>query len=278
MFDSIINSETATNENTSVVSHDKQSVSAQTQVNAGVVSAVFILTRISDERELWEQNEYAASRKRLYEVLTQCYDYYITMKLGADKAIRGEYKKALTDFCNDRGYNFNSTTHDMQRIVKAVFGGSDRRRISAYAQALVAALSGGGFNDKGEAVPVLTADLSSWIEEQGGIEEIRTGRKNSGMTRKEQAQAAAKALDESNSISKIDADFKTYGLDSNDYDKQMLLVVTYRNSGEFEVNALVKDQSAVNEALACYFKNSKLQKTESAKSDTTENTSLAESN
>lgn len=278
MLDSIITSETETNENTSVVSHDTQSASTETTVNAGVVSAVFILTRISDERESWEQNEYAASRKRLYEVLTQCYDYYITMKLGADKAIRGEYKTALTDFCNGRGYNFNRTTHDMQRIVKAVFGGSDRRRISAYAQALVAALSGGGFNDKGEAVAVLTVDLSSWIEEQGGIEEIRTGSKNSGMTRKEQAQVAAKALDEGNSISMIDADFKTYGLDSNDYDKQMLLVVTYRNSGQLEVNALVKDQSAVNEALVCYFKKNKLKKTESASINTTANSALAESN
>jgi hypothetical protein len=262
--------------NTDVVQNDTQSNAAEKQVNAGVVSAVFILNRISHERESWEQNEYAASRKRLYEVLTQCYDYYITMKLGADKAIRGEYKKALSDFCESRGYNFNSKTHDMQRIVKAVFGGSDRRRISAYAQALVAALSGGGFNDKGEAVAVMTANLASWIEDQGGIEEIRTGSKNSGMTRKEQAQVAAKKLDDSDALSTIDADFKTYGVDSNDSDKQMLLVVTYRNTGKFEVNAVVKDHTAVNEALACYFKNNKLQATDAAVSGKTTQSASAE--
>jgi hypothetical protein len=247
------------NNSTAVVSHDTKAVSAEKQVNAGVVAAVFILNRISDERLSWEQNEYAASRKKLYALLTECYDYYITMKLSADKAMRGEYKKALNDFCDERGYNFNSKTHDMHRVVKAVFGGSDRRRISAYAQALIAALSG-SVNQQGETVAVLTADLASWIDNKGGIEEIRTGSKNSGMTRKEQAQVAAKKLDQSNTLSTIDADFKTYGLDCNDSDKQMLLVVTYRNTGKFDVNAVVKDQSALNEALACYFKSNKLHK------------------
>jgi hypothetical protein len=265
-----------TNYSSSVVLNDKQTEALKSEKNVGVVSAIFILDRISNERESWEQNEYAASRRRLYEVLTQCYDYYITMKLGTDKLIRGEYKKALTDFCIERGYNFNSKTHDMQRIVKAVFGGSDRRRISAYAQALVAALSGGGFNDKGEAVTVMTVNLTSWIEDQGGIEEIRTGSKNIGMTRREQAQVAAKVLDESNSISTINADFKTYGLDSNDSDKQMVLVVTFRNTGKFEVNAVVKDHTAVNEALACYFKNNKLHATDAAVSGKTTQSASAE--
>jgi hypothetical protein len=259
--DSNINLET--NNNTDVVQHDTRSSTADKQINAGVISAVFILNRISHERESWEQNEYAASRKRLYELLTPCYDYFLTMKLSADKAIRVSYKNALDTFCAERGYNFNSTTHDMQRVVKAVFGGSDRRRVSAYAQVLITALTSGGFNEKGEAVAVMTANLTSWIEDQGGIEEIRTGSKNSGMTRKEQAQVAAKKLDESDALSTIDADFKTYGVDSNDSDKQMLLVVTYRNTGKFEVNAVVKDHAAVNEALACYFKSNKSQMTES---------------
>jgi hypothetical protein len=35
----------------------------------------------------------------------------------------------------------------------------------------------------------------------------------------------------------------------------MLLVVTYRNTGQFEINAVVKDQLAVDAALACYYKN-----------------------
>ena len=247
-----------TNYSSSVVLNDKQTEVLESETNVGVVSAIFILDRISNERESWEQNEYAASRKRLYELLTQCYDYYITMKLGSDKVIRGEYKKALNDFCASRGYNFNSKTHDMHRVVKAVFGGSDRRRISAYAQALIIALSSGGTNDKGESISVLVSDLASWVEAQGGIEEIRTGSKNNGMTLKEQAEVASKMLDEKNAMTTIDADFKIYGLDSNDSDKQMLLVVTYRNSGQFEINAIVKDQSALNEALSRLYKEVKL--------------------
>jgi hypothetical protein len=259
MFDINNNANFEGADNTSVVSIETQTISAQKQVNEGVVAAVFILNRISGERLSWEQNEYAASRKKLYALLTHCYDYYITMKLSADKAIRDEHKKALHDFCEERSYNFNSKTHDMHRIVKAVFGMSDRRRISAYAQALIAALNG-SVNARGETIPVFTADLASWIDDEGGIEGIRTRGKNKGMTRKEQAKVAAKTLYQGNALSTIDADLETYGLDCNDSDKQMLLVVTYRNTGKFEVNAVIQAQSALNEALVCYFRNKKLHK------------------
>jgi hypothetical protein len=259
MFDTISNAAIETNENSVVVTNDKQAEAPVKSDNAGVNAALFTLTQMANERELWEANEYAASRKRLYQLLTQCYEYYITMKLGVNKAIRGEYKKALNDFCEQRGYNFKKTTHDMNVVVSAIFNGSTRSRISAYAQALRVALESGGISDKGQAQAVLAVDLAAWIEKEGGVEEIRTGSKNSGMTQKEQAAVAAKVLDEKSALGSINADFKTFGLDTDDSDKQMVLVVTYRNTGQFEINALVKDNSAVKEALACYYKANKLQ-------------------
>ncbi len=265
------------NNKATVVTNDKRSDAEKTVVKtdiSGATAALFMLEQISNDRESWEANEYAASRKRLYQLLTQCYEYYITLKLSADKAIREEHKKALYDFCGQRGYKFQGKTHDMHRIVKAVFGGSDRRRISAYAQALVVALTAGAVNDKGVEQAVMSSELASWIESQGGIEEIRTGSKNAGMSRSEQAQAAFKTLDDCDSLATIKADFKTYGVDSNDTDKQMLLVVTYRNTGEFEINALIKEQSALNEALACFYKNNLAKKSEFSKADSATQSSL----
>lgn len=246
-------------EQAGVVNHDKQSPANVKNGNAGVDTALFMLEQIAHDRKSWEENEYAASRKRLYQLLTQCYEYYITMKLGANKEIRGEYKKALKDFCDQRGYNFKKSTHDMNVVVSAIFNGSTRSRVSAYAQALRVALTSGAVNAEGQAQPINAIDLADWIEERGGVEEIRTGSKNAGLTHSEQAEIAAKVLDEQAAIGSLKADFKTFGVDSNDSDKQMVLVVTYRNSGEFEINALVKDNSAVKEALACYFKANKLQ-------------------
>jgi hypothetical protein len=256
MFDTNIAAVIETNENSVVVLSDTKSEQMPPKVvlnTAELNKAMFRLEKISNERELWEVNEYAASRKRLYELLTQCYDYYLEMKLGENKAIRDEYKKALSKFCEDKGYNFQSSTHDMNRIVKAAFGGSDRRRISAYAKALIAALTEGR-NDNGDVHPLLVSDLTNWIESQGGVEEIRTGSKNLGMSRKEQAQAAAKYLGDKHHLGTVNADFKSYGLDINDSDKQMVLVVTYRVTGQLEINAIVKDKSAVDEALACHYK------------------------
>jgi hypothetical protein len=261
-------------ENSVVVTSDKQSAAPIKTDNAGVNAALFTLTQMANERELWEVNEYAASRKRLYQLLTQCYEYYITMKLGTNKAIRGEYKKALNDFCEQRGYNFKKTTHDMNVVVSAVFNGSTRSRVSAYAQALRVALVSGGTDDNGQPRALLAVDLASWIEAAGGVEEIRTGRKNTGMTATARAKAAAQQLDEKPALGHFPADFKTYGLDTNDCDKQMVLVVTFRNTGQFEINALVKDNSAVREALVCYHKANKSQDSGSNSSSRSNQSSL----
>lgn len=270
MFDAISNAAFETTEKSVVVTHDKQPKANVKTDNAGVNAALFTLEQIAHDRQSWEENEYAASRKRLYQLLTQCYEYYITMKLGANKEIRGEYKKALNDFCEKRGYNFKKSTHDMNVVVSAIFNGSTRSRISAYAQALRVALESGGFNEKGQVQAVLAVDLADWIEREGGVEEIRTGSKNAGMSQKEQAEVAAKVLEEKTALATISADFKTFGVDSNDSDKQMVLVVTYRNTGDFEINALVKESSAVKEALACYYKANKLQGSNKKSTETEE--------
>lgn len=45
--------------------------------------------------------------------------------------------------------------------------------------------------------------------------------------------------------------------DTNDVDKQMVLIATYRPTGEFDLHAVVKNDSAVTAALAAYFTDNK---------------------
>ena len=60
---------------TPVVSHDTPAISplmaaALTAANKGVNEAIFTLERLETEREVWENKELAASRNRLYSLLT----------------------------------------------------------------------------------------------------------------------------------------------------------------------------------------------------------------
>jgi hypothetical protein len=223
--------------------------------NTGINSAIFTLERLETEREAWEGKELAASRQRLYGLLTDCYGYYLSMKTDKDAAIREQFKKALETFVNVRLYTFMPSSHDMNKIVKSVFG-VDRRRVSAYSLALRAALVGGGADKDGKAVAVPRADLADWLEQQGGVEEVRLGSKNKGMTTKERAEVAKTAL-KSAVLTTIKLDAKAVLFDTDDADKMMVLVVTYRPSGELEISAVVKDDSAVRAALAAYYSNNK---------------------
>lgn len=248
---------------TPVVSNDTtQPVSAAIaqviqQSNAGINRAVFTLERLETEREQWESTELAASRQRLYALLTECYGYYMTMKTDASADIRSQYKKALEAFVQVRGYSFLPTSHDMNRIVKSVFG-VDRRRVSAYSLALRAALVDGGKDSKGKCLPVPLGSLASWLEGKGGVEEVRMGSKNKGMTVSERAGVAKQAL-ETSVLMTITPDAKTVQFDTEDVDKMMVLVATYRPNGTLEVSTIVKNDSAVNAALACHYSANKVE-------------------
>lgn len=245
---------------TPVVSHDTPAISplmaaALTAANKGVNEAIFTLERLETERETWETKELAASRNRLYSLLTDCYSYYLSMKTDNRAAVREQFKKGLETFITVRKYTFTPTSHDINKIVKSVFG-VERRRVSAYSLALRAALAGGAKDAQGKQQPVPAADLAAWLEQQGGVEEVRMGSKNAGMTVKERADVAKTAL-QSAVLMTLKADAKVMPFDTDDVDKMMVLVATYRPNGELDISAVVKNDTAVRAALAAYYSGNK---------------------
>lgn len=243
---------------TTVVSNDTTPVKiseaatrALVAANQAVNSAVFTLERLEQEREEWEGKELAASRARLYSLLTDCYSFYLALKTDKRPAIREQLSKGLAVFIETRGYTFTPTTHDMTRVVKAVFG-VDRRRVSAYSLALRAALDGGAKTADGKSTPVAATDLAQWLENKGGVEEVRLGSKNAGFTAKQRAEVAKVAL-KTSVLMCIKPDNKTMTFGTDDIDKTVLLVATYRPNGELEVSAVVTHDTAVRAALAAHY-------------------------
>jgi hypothetical protein len=111
----------------------------------------------------WEGN-LAASNKRLYSILQSSYRYYLGWKKNPNKESRKAIADDLEKFMKQRGYPTLSNSHDMNRVVKCVFG-VDRRRVSAYSIALREALR----------QEVGADDLIAFLQDNGGVEQIRMG-------------------------------------------------------------------------------------------------------
>ena len=132
------------------------------------------------------------------------------------------------------------STHDMTRVVKCVFG-VDRRRVSAYSIALREALR----------QQIAAEDLVAFIEENGGVEQIRMGGSKPLSVSKRAAKAVDQVLGSDLGLLKLDP--KLVAADADWTDKQVVIVATYLPTGEFQANAVIRHDSAVNSALAAFY-------------------------
>lgn len=200
------------------------------------------LKSLETARISWETVELAQSNNRLYSILQRAYQFYLAMKQDESKDVRKEKQAALDAFIEERGYinSFGATTHDMTRVVKCVFG-VDRRRVSAYSIALREALR----------QEVSASDLIVFLQENGGVEQIRMGgTKPLSATRR--AELVKAEVSEA-VISTVKFDAAAVKANADWVDKQVVFVATYLPTGEFEVNAVVRHDGAVNTALAAYY-------------------------
>lgn len=202
----------------------------------------------------WETTELAASNKRLYSILKDAYSYYLVMKQDPIKETRKAHTEELEAFIKQRGYGFMPTTHDMTRVVKCVFG-MDRRRVSAYSITLRAALLKG----------IAPADIATFIAQEGGVEQIRMGGTKALSVTHRAGKAASEVLSTDLGLLKFDP--KLMAADADWTDKQVVIVATYLPTGEFQANAVLRNDSAVNSALAAYYSQQQAKAREAAKTE-----------
>jgi hypothetical protein len=212
------------------------------------------LAAMEQARMSWETTELAASNKRLYSILRDAYSYYLVMKQDHNKGARQDRASELDKFIKARGYTFMPSTHDMTRVVKCVFG-VDRRRVSAYSIALREALR----------QQIAAVDLVAFIEENGGVEQIRMGGSKPLSVTKRAAKAADEVLGTELGLLKFDP--KLFAADADWADKQVVIVATYLPTGEFQANAVIRHDSAVNSALAAFYSLQQAKVREAAKAD-----------
>lgn len=114
------------------------------------------IKRLHDKRVIWQDGAYKRSNEALYEVLEGCHE--LLEQLRGDVKLRKKLNKAL----KDAGYTVRSNTSIELKVVRAVFG-VENNRTQAYTRVLQVA--------KKDLPPGWT--LAEWIEERGGVEEVR---------------------------------------------------------------------------------------------------------
>jgi phage-related protein len=211
------------------------------------------LKSLETARITWETTELAQSNNRLYSILQQAYSFYLVMKQDESKDVRKEKQAALDAFIEEHGYtnSFGATTHDMTRVIKCVFG-VNRRRVSAYSIALREALR----------QEVGAKDLIAFLEQNGGVEQIRMGG-TKPLSATKRAELVKAEVSEA-VISTVKFDAEAIKANADWVDKQVVFVATYLPTGEFEVNAVVRHDGAVNNALAAYYTLAQAKKREEA--------------
>ena len=146
----------------------KKRKKSEAEVNVDKLSAA--LKRLHEKRTTWQHGTYKRSNDELYGILAECHTLLVQLR-GAIKL-----RKKLNDAIEAAGYTVRSNTSIELKVVRAVFG-VENKRIQAYVRVLQLAKTD---MPKGWTLP-------EWIEEHGGIEEVRRKPKE-GPTEAERAK------------------------------------------------------------------------------------------
>ena len=198
-----------------------------------------MLEQLATEKAHWEITAYKTSNEILYGLLQRCYGYYIAMCDISDEGQTAS--EGLNAYIKKHSIVFKSGTHNIDKIVKCVFG-ADRRRVSAYSIALRAA----------HAHKVGALNVVDFIIEQGGVEQIRLAKSPNGITAEQKAYKAAAAI-KSTSLGKIRTAKITQNLAPSNIGKQVVLIATQGADGELTINAIVTSKTATKAVLQAHY-------------------------
>lgn len=226
---------------------DKTKTVAQTVVQNDTVANASITTQVAatglveleGKRKQWETTVYRTSNQQLYALLAECYSY--GGELAMDQA--KERSKVLADFCQSRGYVLKKETPLMTRIVKAVFGNVDRRRISTYSTVLRSA----------KAANVLPTNLAQWIEDNGGVQEIKLAHSATFIKPAAKVEKAKQSFDTLPELATVKSEALSQLADGDFMGECCVLIAEQAANGSFVVRGFTRAGGAVNAAFAALY-------------------------
>jgi hypothetical protein len=237
-----------------VVLNDTQTAAAQAE--QAVVQAPKSLTQVLGNMEAkriaWEEGAYRTSNQALYAVLADCLSF--AGDLG-DAALAKARSAALEAFYKERGYRYKKETPLATRVVRAVFGGIDRRRVSTYSLVLREA----------QKQKVFVQQLAQWIEDNGGIQEIRLSQSATFLSPKMKAQTAQAGADTLPDLAVVKSEALSEMTDAGFMGDDCILLARQNTDGSYAVRALLRSSGLVTAAYTALFAQQKQAKADAAK-------------
>jgi hypothetical protein len=203
------------------------------------INAGKLLATMESNRLTWEMGAYRTSNFELYNVLAQCLMFAGELPVAESK----QRSAALETFFKERGYRYKKDSHLIARVVRAVFGNIDRRRISTYVLVLRQA----------QKAKILPSQLAQWIEDCGGIQEIKLSRSPSFVSPTSKA-SIAKADFENLPILAIARSQQLSELaDAGSVGEECVFIAEQLADGGFAIRALVRKEGAINAAFTALY-------------------------
>ncbi len=201
---------------------------------------VVAIKSLIDSRKDWENTVYRKSNDALYSILQRCYaiDYAMT---GNDKDAK-QRRAGLAEMCAQIGYRAKESTPTITKVVKCVFGDIARSRICTYSLVL---------REARKRKIAITA-IPAFIEENGGVEQIRLSKSPAHKTAQQKATLALPAVT-SDVLGVVHSQALSERADAKFVDTQCVLIATQQADGNFAINAVVRSNSALTAALVSYY-------------------------
>ena len=197
------------------------------------------LFNLETKRISWEGGAYRTSNLELYGILAECLGYAGELTFAESKLRNA----ALDEFFKLRGYKYNAETPLASRVVKAVFGNIDRRRVSTYSLVLRQAI-------KEKIAPL---SVANWIEEKGGIQEIKLGHSTTYVSPSDKANIGKSYFNGKVTIGNAKSDLLSHIADAEFMGSTCVLLAEQMPNGSFDIKAVVRATAAVNAAYTALY-------------------------
>ena len=200
------------------------------------------LINLEAKRISWDKGAYRTSNQMLYGILSECLGYASTTLTGKEAKARGE---SLGEFFKSRGYKYKPDSPLVSRVVKAVFGDIDRRRVSTYSLVLRQAMK--------ENISML--DLTNWIESKGGVQEIKLGHSETYVSPKAKAEIGKQYFDGKVTIGNAKSELLSHIADADFMGMPCVLLAEQMADGSFDIKAVIRSASVINAAYVSLYGN-----------------------
>lgn len=198
-----------------------------------------VLADLEIERRAWEEGAYRTSNQALYAVLAKC----LAVATVDSPELAKQRNAELEAFYKSRGYFYKKDAPPATRVVKAVFGAVDRRRLSTYSLVLREAIK----------QKVLAVNLAEWIEQNGGIQEIRLSQSATFVKPAAKVEQAKQSFDTLPELATVKSEALTLLADGDFMGECCVLIAEQAANGSFVVRGFTRAGGAVNAAFAALY-------------------------